>query len=77
MIHQSPEAPEVSSDVSTEGPEDAPNPSLPLELIFSQDIHPDNPTNSNLAGYQGTQQPMDPNPMDDLSVRCSNRPTKP
>ena len=66
---QSPEAPEVSPDVSTEGPEDAPNQFLPHELSSSQDSHSNNPTNSNLAGYQGTQQPINPNLMNDLSVR--------
>ena len=74
---QSPEAPEVSPDVSTEGPEDAPNQSLPLELSSSQDNHSNNPTNSNLAGYQGTQQPINPNLRNDLSVRRSSRPLKP
>ena len=65
---QSPEAPEVLPDVSTERPEDAPNQSLPPELSSSQDSHSNNPTNSDLAGYQGTQQPINPNLMDDLSV---------
>ena len=74
---QSPEVPEVPPDVPTEGLEDAPNQSLPPELSPSQDSHSNNPTNSNLAGYQDMQQPIYPHLMDDLSVRHSIRPRKP
>ena len=51
--------------------------SFPHEVSSSQDNHPDNPTNRNLTGYQGTQQPSNPNLMDDLNVRHSKRPRKP
>ena len=74
---QSPEAPEATPDLSAAGPEDALNQSLPHELSSSQDDHPDNPTNSNFTGYQGTQQSSNHNLMDDLNVRRSKRPRKP